>query len=86
MGEEYICFCKCRLCSDVNELSTSRLRNLVFHSIAIIAFGMRKFALALATGILVAAWGVVVIAVHMKVSEAACWRNFVAVLFLFLFP
>mmetsp|Transcript_107925 Transcript_107925/g.232487 ORF Transcript_107925/g.232487 Transcript_107925/m.232487 type:complete len:185 (-) Transcript_107925:105-659(-) len=41
-------------------------RGIYMFFTAIIAFGMRDFALALATGILVAAWGICVIGIHMK--------------------
>jgi hypothetical protein len=37
-------------------------------SIAIIAFGIKDDSFALATGFTVGIWGIIVIAVHMKVS------------------
>lgn len=40
----------------------------VYTSIAIIAFGIKDDGFALATGFTVGIWGVVVIAVHMKVN------------------
>lgn len=41
---------------------------VLLRSIAIIAFGLESYPLAIGTGVVVAAWGVIIIGVHMKVS------------------